>query len=107
MPNLNTRVIRRHKRRTDDGKGLRRLIAGRRFRMPVGVTPLEAESRFLTIERVWRDNETFCRRIGRELDWTGIALWAAESYRKGDLGVVLPPIDDVLSSYGDSEWPAR
>ena len=31
------RIIRRHRRRTDDGKGFRRLIAGQRFRLPAGV----------------------------------------------------------------------
>lgn len=77
MSEFEGRVIRRHKRRSDDGKGIRRLIAGRRFRAPAGIDSREAEQRFLKIEALWRDNEEFCLRIGRPPQWTDIAVWAA------------------------------
>ena len=107
MSDFDGRVIRRHKRRSDDGKGIRRLIAGRRFRTPAGVDHREAEQRFLKIEGVWRDNETFCRRIGIPPHWTDIAVWAAEALRKGEVRVPLPPIDDILASYEESDLPER
>lgn len=105
MAEENGRVVRRHKQRSDDGKGLRRLIAEKRFRLPVGVSGPEAEQRFLLIERLWRDNEAFCREIHRAAQWTEIALWAAESIRHGTPRIPLPPIDDILASYGESPWP--
>jgi hypothetical protein len=37
MSEFDSRVIRRHSRRSDDGKGVRRLIAGRRFRVLAGL----------------------------------------------------------------------
>ncbi len=104
MAEENGRVVRRHKQRSDDGKGLRRLIAEKRFRLPVGVSGPEAEQRFLLIERLWRDNEAFCRKIHRETQWTEIALWAAESIRHGTPRIPMPPIDDILASYGESPW---
>ena len=106
MSESDGRIIRRHRRRSDDGKGVRRLIAGRRFRTPAGVSPREAEQRFLKIEALWRDNEEFCRNIGRPVEWTHIAVWAAERLRKGDVRVSLPPIDDTLASYGECEYPS-
>ena len=99
------RIIRRHRRRTDDGKGYRRLIAGRRFRLPAGLDAREAEQRFLRIETLWRDNERFCRGFGCELAWTEMALWAAEFLRRGDLRLPLPPLDDILGSYVEPHWP--
>ncbi len=105
MSNLDGRIIRRHKRRSDDGKGIRRLIAGRRFRATAGVDPREAEQRFLKIEALWRDNEQFCSRIGRPPQWTDIAIWAAEALRKGEVRVSLPPIDDILASYEECGYP--
>jgi hypothetical protein len=65
-----SRIIRRHKKRTDDGKGHRRYIAGRRFRLPAGVEGREADERFLRIERLWKDNEVFFPTLGtrRSLD---------------------------------------
>ena len=60
MSDDSKKVIRHHRRRSDDGKGLRRLIAGKRFRLPSGGSGLEADQRFLLIERLWRDNEAFC-----------------------------------------------
>jgi len=107
MSESDARIIRRHKRRSDDGKGVRRLIAGRRFRVPAGVDFREAEQRFLRIESLWRDNETFCRKVGRPLEWTHIADWAAECIRKGDVRVPLPPIDDILASYEECEYPVN
>ena len=106
MSESNGRIIHRHRRRSDDGKGVRRLIAGRRFRTPAGVSPREAEHRFSKIEALWRDNEKICRNIGRPVEWTHIAVWAAERLRKGDVRVSLPPIDDTLASYGECEYPS-
>lgn len=100
------RSVRRHKQRTDDGKGVRRLIAGKRFRTPAGVSTREADQRFSRIEDLWHDNERFCRRIRREPEWTEIALWAADLLRKGELRSPLPPIDDILWSFDDCRWPA-
>ena len=105
MADENERIIRRHKHRSDDGKGLRRLIAGKRFRLPAGVSSQEADQRFLMIERLWRDNEAFCHKIDREAQWTDIALWAAEKIRHGVPRIPVPPIDDILASYGESPWP--
>jgi hypothetical protein len=102
----NGKAVRKHKRRTDDGKGVRRLIAGKRFRTPAGVSTREADQRFSRIEDLWRDNEEFCQRIGRHQEWTEIALWAADKLRKGELRIPLPPIDDILWSFGDRKWPA-
>lgn len=99
------RVIRHHKKRTDDGKGFRRMIAGRRFRMPPETTEHEANRRFARIEDLWHDNEAFCQKTGHSLDWTKIALWAADFIRKGEMQVPLPPIDDILRSYeSKSQW---
>lgn len=103
----NTPTMRRHKRRTDDGKGLRRMIAGRRFRIPAGIEAREAEKRFARIEDVWQDNERFCHSLRVSPFWTEIALWAAEWIRKGELRVPLPPIDDILASFVSSDWPYR
>ena len=101
------KVIRRHRRRTDDGKGVRRLIAGKRFRAPAGVDPKTAEQRFARIEDVWRDNDDLCRKTQQPPHWTHVALWAAEHIRKGTLRIPLPPIDDILASYDENEpnWP--
>jgi hypothetical protein len=100
------KTVRRHKKRTDDGKGVRRLIAGKRFRTPAGVSTREADQRFSRIEDLWRDNEKFCHRIGRDHDWIEVALSAADGLRKGELRITLPSIDDILLSFGDSQWPA-
>lgn len=103
MSDLDGRVIRRHRQRTDDGKGLRRLIAGRRFRAPAGVETREADYRFSRIEALWRDNEQFCLQAQRPADWTPIATWAAEHIRKGDPRVPLPSIEDILATFGKRE----
>lgn len=101
------KIIRRHKNRIDDGKGYRRMIAGRRFRLPSGLIQRDAELRFGWIEELWADNERFCRKLGREIEWTDIGLWAADKYRHGERRVPLPPIDDILPSYEGGEWPYR
>lgn len=105
MSGTNKRTVRRHKRRTDDGKGLRRMIAGLRFRLPHGLGDREADQRFARIEDLWKDNEAFCRRIGREVEWTDIALWAAEYLKRGELRIPIPPIDEILPSYAERDWP--
>lgn len=66
------RTVRRRKQRRDDGKGLRRMIAGRRVRVPHGAGDREGDQRFPRIEDLWRDNEAFCQRIRREVEWTDI-----------------------------------
>lgn len=99
------RTTRRHKRRKDDGKGPRLFLAGVRFRVPASVSSQEAELRFALINRLWVDNESFCRRYSLEFEWTYIALWAAERIRIGVPKIPLPPIDDVLASFGESAWP--
>lgn len=104
MAKSHTSTIRRHKRRTDDGKGLRRMIAGRRFRLPTGVDSQEADRRFARIEDAWQDNESFCRRFRIDVVWTELGLWAADLLRVGKTRVPLPPIDDLLASFGDGEW---
>lgn len=81
--------VRHRTSRTDDGKGLRRMIAGQRFRAPFGVGEREADHRFHCIEQVWSDNEAFCRRLRIEVRWTDIALWAAEALRKGEVRIRL------------------
>ncbi|HVX12196.1 MAG TPA: hypothetical protein VHC22_13525 [Pirellulales bacterium] len=93
------RIVRRHRRRTDDGKGLRRLIAGERFRLPVGVEAREADQRFLHIEEIWSDNQAFCERFGKRLVWTDIAIWATEHVRRGEQRVPLPSTDDIITSF--------
>jgi len=105
MQDDHARIVRRHRKRTDDGKGLRRYIAGKRFRLTAGVDGREADERFQRIEALWRDNENFCRKEKRSTDWTETALWAAEFLRRGALRVPLPPIDDILDSYGHLDWP--
>ncbi len=107
MSDPDERIIRRHRRRTDDGKGYRRLIAGRRFRLPAGLDAREAERRFLLIEALWRDNQNFCRQFDCELDWVEIALWAADHVRRGQLRVPLPPFDYIASSIAFGDWPIR
>ena len=97
MADKKGRTTRRHKRRKDDGKGLRHFIAGKRFRVPAGVSSKDADLRFLLIDRLWADNEIFCRRHSLNFEWTYIALWAAERIRIGVPRIPLPPIDDVLS----------
>lgn len=105
MADRTGRVTRRHKSRKSDGKGVRLFLAGERFRVPAGVSSIDAELRFLLIHRLWADNEGFCRRHSLEMTWTYIALWAAERIRLGVPRIPLPPIDDVLASFGDSNWP--
>ena len=63
--------------------------------------------RFDRIESLWRDNETFCRHVGREVGWTYLALWAAEYLRKGETLVPPPPTDDILASYDSTEGFGR
>lgn len=46
-------------------------------------------------------------KIGREVVWTDIALWASEFFRKGERRLPLPPVDDILASYEGGEWPHR
>lgn len=101
------RIIRRHRRRTDDGKGYRRLIAGKRYRLPAGLDAREAERRFLQIEALWKDNERFCREFECEAAWVEIALFAAEQLRLGKLRIPMPPIEDISSSFGTADWPIR
>ena len=83
------------------------MVAGKRFRLPADVDSREADRRFGWIEELWLDNETFCRKIGREVIWTDIALWAAELFRGGERRLPLPPVDDILASYEGGEWPYR
>ena len=97
------KVIRRHRRRTDDGKGVRRLIAGRRFRAPAGVDAKTADQRFSRIEDVWRDNEQFCVQFGRPAEWTPIPTWAAEHILKGHARVPLPSNGDFVATFGKLE----
>lgn len=78
------------------------MVAGRRFRTP-GVSGREADQRFSRIEDLWRDNEAFCRNTRQDPVWTDVALWAADWLRKGEMRVVLPPLDDLLASYGDGD----
>lgn len=104
---MNSKIIRRHKKRTDDGKGLRRMIAGRRFRLPAGLSSQEADRRFGWIEELWTDNESFCKKSDIEIVWTDIALWAAESFRKGERRVPVPPIDEILPTFEGVEWPDK
>lgn len=91
MSHSKTPLLRRHRQRSDDGKGIRRLIAGKRFRVPAGTSPRESDHRFLLLEKLWQENEAFCRRIGRDVAWTDIALWAANHICKGATRVPLPP----------------
>ncbi len=107
MTETESRLVRRHRRHSDDGKGIRRLIAGKRFRVPVGTSPRESDQRFLLLEKLWQDNEVFCRRIKRDMAWTDIALWAANHICKGAVRIPLPPIDDILASYADCHWDER
>lgn len=104
MPIFSTRTVRRHKRRTDDGKGHRRMVAGKRFRVPAGVELQEAEKRFARIEDAWQDNEAFCRRYRPDVLWTDLALWVADYLRLGKARIPIPPIDELLASFGDGEW---
>ncbi len=105
MPTPEERIIRRHRRRTDDGKGYRRLIAGRRFRLPAGLDAKEAEQRFLRIVALCRENEGFCRKFDCELEWVEIALWAAKQIRRRQVRVPLAPFDYIASSVGLGDWP--
>lgn len=84
---MRKRVIRHRKQRTDDGKGFRRLVAGRRFRLPPDISSHEADRRFARIEDLWHDNEAFCHKTGRSAEWTRIALWAADFLRRGEMHV--------------------
>lgn len=95
---------RRSKKRTDDGKGDRRMVAGKRFRTP-GVPPgPEAEKLWARIEDVANDNEVFCRtQLGVEPRWNHMALWAVNSIRTGELRVPLPPIDDLIATYDEAD----
>lgn len=94
---------RRRKSGKDDGKGERRMIAGERFRTP-GISGSEANQRFDRIEDVWRDNKIFCQRqLVAEPNWNYIARWAAESIRKGDLRIQIPPIDDIVGTYWEAD----
>lgn len=92
--------VRRRKsgsRRASDGKGDRRMIAGLRFRTP-GLAPGDESNRRLDrIDQLWVENESFCIRVGRETDWTEIALWTADALRHGKVQIPLPTIDHVLA----------
>ena len=103
MSNPKTSKTRRRKDRADDGKGDRRMIAGKRFRTP-GVTGPEAEKRFDRIEDIWKDNEAFCtKHLTTEPHWNHVALWAANSIRMGERRVPLPQLDDVLATYDEAD----
>ncbi len=103
MSNQKTSKTRPRKDRADDGKGDRRMIAGKRFRTP-GVTGPEAERRFDRIEDIWKDNEAFCNiHLMTEPHWNHVALWAANSIRMGERRVPLPPLDDVLATYDEAD----
>lgn len=99
MPVEHARIIRSHRNRIDDGKGYRRYIAGQRSRLSARV------------EDLWRENEAFCRHVGRAVGWTYLALQAAEHFRRGEPLVPLPPTDEILASYDSREgfgrWDAK
>ena len=101
VANSHTPTIRRHKRRTDDGKGLRRMIAGRRFRLPTGVDSQEADRRFARIEDAWQDNESFCRRFRGDVVWTELGLWVADLLR----ACLLDFLDQSFVERTDSSLP--
>lgn len=97
-----SKLIRRHKDRRDDGKGIRRFIAGHRFRFSADASKKEVEQRIVRLEQLWDENEAFCRKIGRSVEWTDMALWAGNHIRLGELRIPFPPIDEILPSFGDS-----
>jgi len=104
MSNVKVRRRKKSSRGAGDGKGDRRMIAGKRFRTP-GLPPGDESSRRLDrIDQLWLENEAFCNRVRRDVEWTDIALWAADALRHGKVRIPLPSIDDVLASFGDAPY---
>lgn len=101
MSEVNNRIIRRHRRGKDDGKGDRRYIAGRRFRCPKGTAKQEADRRFLLIEQLWRDNEVFCHRTGRPVEWNSLVSDLADTIRLGSARLPLPDLDTLFEYFPD------
>lgn len=101
MSQVSNRIIRRHKTRSDDGKGERRYIAGRRFRCPKGTSKQEADRRFLLIEQLWRDNEAFCQRKDRPVEWNDLVSDVADIIRQGSKRVPLPDLDALFEYFPD------
>lgn len=101
MSEASSRIIRRHKTRKDDGKGARRYIAGWRFRCPKGVSQQEAERRFLLIEQLWRDNEVFCHRTNRPVEWNTFVSTVADIIRRNGRRVPLPDLDALFEFFPD------
>ena len=101
MSESNSRIIRRHRRGKDDGKGERRHIAGKRFRCPKGTSRQESDRRFLLIEQLWRDNEAFCQRTGRPVEWNSLVSNLADTIRLGNGRVPLPDLDTLFEYFPD------
>ncbi len=92
-----SKIIRHHKGRKPDDKGDRRLIGGKRWRIPKGSVRSEAEyhDRYDRIERLFRDNERYADT------WLEVSLHAAEHIRKGATEIPLPHLDDLLNAFED------
>jgi len=101
MSEVNSRIIRRHKSRRDDGKGDRRYIAGRRFRCPKGVSGQESDRRFLLLEQLWRDNEAFCKQKDRPVEWNDLVSGIADAIRQGKRRVPLPDLEALFEYFPD------
>lgn len=98
------KITRRHRKpkagRKDTGKGERLFLAGQRFQFPKGLDLREVELRKVRLRSLWTENEQFCLKVGKdEVEWTYIALWAAERIRQGEQRVPYPEFDDILASF--------
>jgi integrase len=104
MSEIQPRIIRRHKTHKGDGKGERRYIAGVRFRCPKDTPPQEADRRFLLIEQVWRDNEAFCQRMDRPLEWNSLVSGVADAIRLGARRVPLPDLNTLFEFFPEESF---
>ena len=94
---MNTKIIRRHRRRKDDGKGLRRMVAGKRFRLPADVDDREADRRFGWIEDLWLDNARFCRRAQGNCSFN--IVFHAIGKMNLEINVSKKPVNTIIKTY--------
>ena len=68
---------------------------------PKGTSRQETDRRFLLIEQLWRDNEAFCQRHDRPVEWNSLVSDLADAIRLGKGRVPLPNLDTLFEYFPD------